>query len=61
LPFYASYLPQTSDMKLVQAVYVTSVNGPCFSAVQKDAKYNSTIDINFGFETHPVFIPKSTP
>jgi len=38
-------------MELVQAVYVTSVNGPCFTAVQKDAKYNSTMDINFGFET----------
>ena len=49
-------------MKLVQAVYVTFVNGPCFTAVQKDAKYNSTISINnFGFKTHHVFISKSTP
>jgi len=48
-------------MELVQAVYVTSVNGPCFTAVQKDAKYNSMRDIDFGFEMHPVFISKSNP
>jgi len=39
LLFYASFLPQISEMELVQAVYVTSVNGLCFTAVRKDAKY----------------------
>jgi len=37
------------------------LNGPCFTTVQKDAKYNSTMDIDFGFKTHPGFISKSTP
>jgi len=51
LPLYASYLPQASEMKLVQAVYVTPVDGPSLTAVEKNTKHDSTVNINFGSES----------
>ena len=46
-------------MKLVQTVYMTPVDGPSLTAVQKNAKYNSTVDIDLGSETHPILIPQT--
>jgi len=60
LPLYAiSYLPQASEMKLVQTVYVTPVDGTSLTAVQKNAKHDSTVNIDVGSEMHPDLIPQS--
>jgi len=61
LPLYASYLPQASEMKLVQTVYVTPVDGPSFTVLQKNTKHDSTVNINFASEMHSVLIPQSVP
>ena len=61
LQFYASYLSQASQVELVQAVYVTYVGGPCLTATQKNAENHSAVDVDFGAEEHPIFIPQSVP
>jgi len=48
-------------MKLVQTVYVTPVDGPRLTAVQKNAKHDSMVNIDFGSEMHPILFPQSVP